>query len=66
MKLIVNGKTVEQERELSIAEFLQARGLPEALVAVEHNLHWIRREDWAHIVLKGNDRLEVVRIVAGG
>jgi len=36
------------------------------LVGVEHNLTWVRREDWPKIMLKENDRLEIIRIMAGG
>ena len=66
MRLTINGKVTELERQMSIAEFLQSRDVAEALVAVEHNLQWTRREQWSAITLKENDRLEVVRIMAGG
>ena len=66
MKLTVNGKPTEIEHEMSIADFLRARNVVEALVAVEHNLRWTRREEWPTVILQENDRLEVVRIFAGG
>ncbi len=66
MKVIVNGKSIELAGEISISEFLHSKGLAEVLVAVEHNLNWTSREQWPEIVLKDGDRLEVVRIMAGG
>ena len=66
MKLTVNGERIDLEREMSIADFLSSRKVSETLVGVEHNLAWVRREDWAKITLKENDRLEVIRIMAGG
>ncbi|MBU1209517.1 MAG: sulfur carrier protein ThiS [Proteobacteria bacterium] len=66
MRLIVNGKEICLDREMSIVEFLHSRGIVEAMVAVEHNLSWTRREEWPNITLKENDRVEVIQIMAGG
>ncbi len=66
MKLTINGERIDVEEEISIADFLRSRNVSETLVGVEHNLAWIRREDWTKITLKENDRLEVIRIMAGG
>lgn len=66
MRLTVNGKEIDLPREMTIVEFLHEKGLQETLVAVEHNLSWLRREDWATTTLKDGDRLEIVRIMAGG
>ena len=66
MRLTVNGKKIYLDREMSIIEFLRSRGVIEAMVGVEHNLSWIRREEWPNIMLKENDRVEVIQIIAGG
>lgn len=66
MRLTVNGKKIYLDREMSIIEFLRSRGVVEAMVAVEHNLSWTRREEWPNIMLKENDRVEVIQIIAGG
>ncbi|MFI5182469.1 MAG: sulfur carrier protein ThiS [Thermoanaerobaculia bacterium] len=66
MKLRINGKVADLEREMSIAEFLGAKGLPEALVAVELNQQWLEREHWDVIFLKADDEVEIVRMFAGG
>ncbi len=66
MKLIVNGEVINLEGGISVAEFLRSRGVAESMVGVEHNLNWILREDWPNTILKENDRLEIIRIMAGG
>jgi sulfur carrier protein len=66
MKLKINGQVTDLEREMSIAEFLRAKGLPERLVAVEVNRQWLKRQEWEDVVLKADDEVEVVRMFAGG
>ncbi len=66
MRLMVNGKEIHLDHEMSLAEFLRSRGIAEAMAVVEHNLTMTRREDWPNIILKENDRVEVVQIMAGG
>ena len=66
MRLMVNGKAIHLDREMSIVEFLRSRGIAEAMAVVEHNLTMTRREEWPDITLKENDRVEVVQIMAGG
>jgi sulfur carrier protein len=66
MKILINGETVDLEGEMTITEFLRSRGVTEALVAVEHNLRFVRRGEWSETRLQEDDRLEVVRILGGG
>ncbi len=66
MKLTVNGKEIYLDREMSITEFLSSRGVIGAMMGVEHNLTWTRREEWPNIKLKENDRVEVIQMMAGG
>ncbi len=66
MKLTVNGEQINLEREMSIDDFLRSRGVSEKMVGVEYNRNWVRHEDWPKIILQENDRLEIIRIMAGG
>ena len=66
MRLMVNGKEIHLDCEMSIVEFLHSRGIAEAMAVVEHNLTMTRREEWPNITLKEGDRVEVVQIMAGG
>ena len=66
MRLTVNGKEIDLAREMTIVELLHEKGLQAKLVAVEHNLSWLRREYWSTVTLRDGDRLEIVHIMAGG
>lgn len=66
MQVTVNGELVDLEDEMSIAEFLRFRAVAVTTIAVEYNQRLTKREDWTRIVIKENDRLEVVQILGGG
>ena len=65
MTLTVNG----QEREVparDIADLVAVLGLPAAASLVEHNGTALRRDEWSARTLRDGDRVEIIRIVAGG
>jgi thiamine biosynthesis protein ThiS len=65
VKLLING----EERSViarNVAELIAELGLPAPAMLVEHNGLALRREEWTARTLSEDDRLEVVRIVAGG
>ena len=65
MKLVLNG--TEREVAADNAEELVAElGLPLAAALVEHNGTALLRSEWAKTKLQGGDRLEIIRMVAGG
>lgn len=65
MKLVLNGK--EREVAATNAEELVAElGLPLAAALVEHNGTALLRSEWTAIKLQDGDRLEIIRMVAGG
>lgn len=66
MRLIVNGREIVLDGEMTVLDFLRAKGLQERLVGVEHNRNWLRQEHWAGTTLADGDRLEIVQIIAGG
>lgn len=65
MKLIINGKekTIECEK---ISELLNALGLNKDAVAVELNKNIVHRQNFDNVLLKNNDKLEIVTVVGGG
>ena len=65
MKLIINGEAREIAAH-DVGELIAALGLPAPAMLVEHNGVALRREEWAAARLAEGDRIEVVRIVAGG
>jgi thiamine biosynthesis protein ThiS len=61
-----NGKPVEARLPCSIEEFLIAQKLLPRSVVVEHNGEAVAPSEFSQRVLQADDRLEIVKIVAGG
>jgi len=65
-EVIANGKPVAAEVPCSIEAFLLAQGLLPRSVVVEHNGEAVAPSEFTQRRLNGGDRLEIVKIVAGG
>ena len=65
-QIIANGKPVAAKLPCSIEEFLVAQNLLPRSVVVEHNGDAVAPSEFAHRQLHAGDRLEIVKIVAGG
>lgn len=65
-QVTANGRGVEVELPCSVEAFLLAQGLPPRSVVVEHNGEPVAPSRFAQRELRSGDRLEVVKIVAGG
>jgi len=61
-----NGRRIEGSFPCSISEFLIAQQLPPRSVVVEHNGQAVAPSEFAHRQVQTGDRLEIVKIVAGG
>jgi sulfur carrier protein len=66
VKLLVNGETRKIARARNVAELIDELELPAPAILVEHNGLALRREEWMERMLSDGDRIELVRIVAGG
>lgn len=66
IKLTVNGKPRQLDRETTLLAFLEAGDINPQIVAVEHNGEIVKRDRYAKTTLQDGDRLEVVRMVGGG
>lgn len=64
--VIANGKPIEASLPCTLEEFLVARGLLPRSVVVEHNGGAVAPSQFAQRQLEAGDRLEIVKIVAGG
>lgn len=64
--IIANGNPIEASLPCSIEQFLVAQNLLPRSVVVEHNGEAVAPSEFAHRQLKAGDRLEIVKIVAGG
>jgi thiamine biosynthesis protein ThiS len=61
-----NGKPVEAKLPCSLEEFLVAQKLLPRSVVVEHNGEAVAPSEFSKRQLNVGDRLEIVKIVAGG
>ena len=66
MTLVINGEQREGVSASTVAELVAELGLPAPAVLVEHNGNALRRTEWEACLLAAGDRLEIIRIVAGG
>ena len=64
--VIANGQSVPAVLPATIEQFLVAQGLPPRSVVVEHNGEAVAPSEFPHRPLQAGDRLEIVKIVAGG
>ncbi|MDD5139125.1 MAG: sulfur carrier protein ThiS [Verrucomicrobiales bacterium] len=65
-EIIANGKPIAAKLPCSIEEFLVAQKLLPRSVVVEHNGEAVAPSEFSGRTLKAGDRLEIVKIVAGG
>ncbi len=61
-----NGQPIAAKLPCSIEEFLVAQGLLPRSVVVEHNGEAVPPSEFSKHTLNAGDRLEIVKIVAGG
>jgi len=64
--IIANGQALEAKLPCSIEEFLLAQNLLPRSVVVEHNGEAVAPSEFQARNLQPGDRLEIVKIVAGG
>lgn len=61
-----NGQPIASKLPCTIEEFLVAQGLLPRSVVVEHNGEAVAPSEFSQRQLNAGDRLEIVKIVAGG
>lgn len=66
MMLQINGESHEMSTATTVAALVDELKLPAPAILIEHNGDALRREEWSHRPLAPNDRIEIIRIVAGG
>ena len=65
-EVIANGEKIAAQLPCSIEEFLVAQNLLPRSVVVEHNGEAVAPSEFSVRKLMAGDRLEIVKIVAGG
>jgi len=66
MTISLNGESVDTRDAKTIAELIDRYQLPPQSILVEHNGLAVHRHEWTERLLAEGDRLEFVRVVAGG
>ena len=61
-----NGKPIAAKLPCTLEEFLVAQKLLPRSVVVEHNGEAVAPSEFSHRQLRAGDKLEIVKIVAGG
>jgi thiamine biosynthesis protein ThiS len=64
--VIANGRATAAQFPCTIEQFLTAQGLLPRSVVVELNGEAVAPSEFGRLSLKAGDRLEIVKIVAGG
>lgn len=64
--ITANGQPIAARLPCTIEEFLVAQGLLPRSVVVEHNGEAVAPSEFSQRQLNAGDRLEIVKIVAGG
>jgi len=66
MRISVNGKEADTQGAANVAELVNRYAMPPQTVLIEHNGVALHRNEWPQRILMEGDRLEIIRVVAGG
>ena len=66
MKISLNGESVDTSEAKTIGELIDRYQLPPHSILVEHNGLAVHRHEWSERILAEGDRIELIRVVAGG
>ncbi|HZR04729.1 MAG TPA: sulfur carrier protein ThiS [Candidatus Udaeobacter sp.] len=66
MKISLNGESVDAREAETLAGLIDRYQLPPQSILVEHNGLAVHRHEWAERPLAEGDRIEFIRVVAGG
>lgn len=64
--VLINGKEVKIEKDLSLYEFLKENKFDPLFVAVEVNQELVKRENFKNFLVKDGYKVEVFSFVGGG
>lgn len=66
MNVKINGKVKQLDDGLTVKQLLKQLNIPFETVVVELNGDIIYKEEYEKVILKDNDKVEIVRFVGGG
>lgn len=66
MTIWLNGESADTRGALNVAELAERYGLQPHTILIEHNGTALHQREWAERPLGEADRVEFIRVVAGG
>lgn len=63
---ILNGQKYYTNQELSLLELVEYFNYNTSLLVLEYNNLICSKKNWTNILIKNNDKIEIVTIVGGG
>ena len=65
-RVLLNGETTDSRGAQSVDDLVRYFQLPPEAVLIEHNGVALHRREWVEARLADGDRIEIIRVVAGG
>ena len=66
MHISLNGQEADARGAQTVAELIGRFELPPETILIEHNGVALPRREWPQKRLTGGDRIEIIRVAAGG
>jgi len=66
MRISLNGQEADAGGAQTVAELVGRFELPPETILIEHNGVALHRREWPQRALTDGDRIEIIRVVAGG
>lgn len=66
MEVVLNGNIEKLNEEMNLSEFVFSKGLNPDTIIIEHNENIVKKQEWASVILRDKDRLEILNFVGGG
>jgi sulfur carrier protein len=66
MRIVVNGEETNAGDAANVAELVEEYQMAPQSVLIEHNGTALHPREWRQRILADGDRIEIVRVVAGG
>lgn len=66
MTVWLNGESADTRGAQTVAELAERYGLQPSSILIEHNGVALHQREWTKIALAEADRVEFIRVVAGG
>ena len=66
MQIALNGENTDSRGAQTVDDLVRRLELPPEAVLIEHNGVALHRREWRETPLAKGDRIEIIRVVAGG